>query len=238
MRAPIACCRATSNGRGSMVASSCPFFTICPSVKAIEVITPETWGRTVTVIDGNDGAERVEHHRQVGPGRRWRCRRCLRRRARRGPPPPPPGPPGPAGPGPPHRTRPSRRPWRRTARPAAPPADASGTRRARRGRPARRPRRRRRASAAGAARHGRRQGKDRRADRIACGAWQGEAGKANKTGPDAPRRTDRRSAGKRHAQKAVRPLVEGVGEVGEADVDAGFWRKLFFTRPVEAFTPH
>jgi hypothetical protein len=51
-RWPLACIRAISNWRGSMVASSSPALTIWPSLKSTFSITPETCGRTRTVACG------------------------------------------------------------------------------------------------------------------------------------------------------------------------------------------
>src|ERR1051325_8911371 len=48
-----ACFKAASSGRGSMVNSSCPFLTSCPSLKCAWVITPVTWLLIETVEYGS-----------------------------------------------------------------------------------------------------------------------------------------------------------------------------------------
>ena len=219
MRAPIACCSAISNGRGSIVASSWPFLTICPSLNS-------TCGDHARDLrphrhrdERRDGAERVEHDRQVGARRDRRCRPCsAERRDRRGRRPPArPATAGPAAPS--RRTRrcPRRRRTRRTQRRPAPrPADGSGTRRAR-ARPisATTAIDARRASAArawSAARQRRRLGEGRQRRRR---GWSMRGGlrrgprRLTRRRPDAARERPT-AAGQRHAQSNPCPLVKGL----------------------------
>ena len=156
------------------------------------------------------GAERFEHHRQVGAGRggdadggsRRRGLRVRRAHPRR-----------PDRRRSPHRKRPSLPQRRRAARRPTRRADASGTRRARPGRPAPTTAMTAPSSAASGRHHAarRRQGEGS----SSCGSdrmrsAKGKPREANKTRPGAPRRTDRRAAGKRHAQLSRAPSWTGV----------------------------
>ncbi len=236
MRAPMACCRVASNGRGSMVASNCPFFTICPSVKAIEVITPETWGRTVTVIEGT-----TVPSASSTTGRSARVAMAMptvlapKRLPR---PAPPPGPPGPAGPG-----------ARRIGRARA--GGHGGERAARR---RRRPMRQVPGERAEAdQRDDRDDGTEpapsgRRDTVVGRGRIVVRIGSHAGPGRRKPGRLTRRGRTRRVERTAGQPAIGMLRKVppprrrgrrsGRSDVDGGFWRKLFFTRPVEAFTPH
>jgi hypothetical protein len=231
MRAPIACCRAISNGRGSMVASSWPFFTICPSVKAIEVSTPETWGRTVTVIDGT-----TVPSASSTTGRSARVAVAMptvlaptgcrgpsagsARAARSGPAAPDaPEPAAMAANGPPA-GRGGRCVRYQASAPRATSATIATTA----------PSQRRRG---GTTRTSAGEGSSCGSDRMRSAR---EAGKASKTRPDSAAPDGSRAA-EQTACSAPAPLVDG-GRAGKSDVDAGFWRETILYRPVEAFTPH
>ena len=184
---------------------------------------------------GDDGAERVEHHRQVGAGRGGDADGARRRPDRRGR----------------RRDRPGRRIGRAAPDAPEPAATAANGPPGRRGRPVRQvpgergqadqaddgddgaepatARRRARSAAAG---------RIARADRIACGSGRGKPGRLTRRGRT--RRVERIAGQLAIGMRSTAPPPRetGVGARGKTDVDGGFWRKLFFTRPVEAFTPH
>ena len=114
IRWPTACCSASSNWRGSMVASSSPLRTVWPSLNNTCCSTPETCGRTRTVACGTTVPSASS---TTGMSMRSAVATPT---VVAGPPRPPPGPPAPPPP-PPAPPPPERAPPGRP--PAAPPAD-------------------------------------------------------------------------------------------------------------------